>query len=71
MNLTLFKRVDINIDWCFSVVSVGFTAHKRGFHISLVFLDISFYYFSPQRRAEIEERYKVVSQAMEEDWYEG
>jgi hypothetical protein len=68
VNLTLFKRIDIDIDWCFSVVSVGFTAHKRGFHISLVFLDISAYYFSPKRRAKINEQLKDTMAKIEEDW---
>ena len=58
MSLTLFKRIDIDIDWYFTAVSVGFTLHRRGFQLSLVFFDISVYYISPKRRAEIEERIK-------------
>jgi hypothetical protein len=67
VNLTLFKRIDIDIDWCFSVVSVGFTAHKRGFHISLLFLDISVYYFSPQRRAKINKQLEAAMSKIEEE----
>ena len=58
MSLTLFKRIDIDIDWYFTAVSVGFTLHRRGFQLSLVFFDISVYYISPKRRAEIDERIK-------------
>jgi hypothetical protein len=58
VSLTLFKRIDIDIDWYFTAVSVGFTLHRRGFQLSLVFFDISVYYISPKRRAEIDERIK-------------
>ena len=75
MSLTLFKRVDIDIDWYFTAVSVGFTLHRRGFQLSLVFFDISIYYISPKRRAEIDERIKaakaIVHAMEEEQWYEG
>ena len=56
MSLTLFKRIDIDVDWYFTAVSLGFTLHRRGFQLSLVFFDISFYYISPKRRAEIAKR---------------
>lgn len=75
MSLTLFKRIDIDVDWYFTAVSVGFTLHRRGFQLSLVFFDISFYYISPKYRAEIEERIKaakaIVHAMEEEQWYEG
>ncbi len=58
MSLTLFKRIDIDVDWYFTAVSVGFTLHRRGFQLSLVFFDISFYYISPKRRAVMDERIK-------------
>jgi len=58
MNLTILNRLDINIDWCFSVVSVGFTIHKRGLELSLIFFDISIYYFSPKWRENIKARYR-------------
>ncbi len=58
MSLTLFKRVDIDIDWYFTAVSVGFTLHRRGLQLSLVFFDISIYYISPKRRAVMDERIK-------------
>ena len=57
MSLTLFNRIEIDIESCFSAVSLGFNIHKRGFQISFIFLDISVYYFSPKQRALIEERY--------------
>jgi hypothetical protein len=75
VSLTLFKRIDIDVDWYFTAVSVGFTLHRRGFQLSLVFFDISFYYISPKRRAEIAKRVeaaKAIVYAMEEEqWYEG
>lgn len=58
MSLTLFKRIDIDTDWYFTAVSVGFTLHRRGFQLSLVFFDISIYYISPKRRAVMDERIK-------------
>ena len=75
MSLTLFKRIDIDIDWYFTAVSVGFTLHRRGFQLSLVFFDISVYYISLKRRVEMEERIKaakaIVYAMEEEQWYEG
>ena len=73
MSLTLFKRIDIDIDWYFTAVSVGFTLHRRGFQLSLVFFDISVYYISPKRRAEIEERIKWAKAIVNsmDDGYEG
>ena len=73
MSLTLFKRIDIDIDWYFTAVSLGFTLHRRGFQLSLVFFDISVYYISPKRRAKIEERIewaKALVGSMD-DGYEG
>ena len=73
MSLTLFKRIDIDIDWYFTAVSLGFTLHRRGFQLSLVFFDISVYYISPKRRAEIAERtkwIKAIADSMD-DGYEG
>lgn len=58
MSLTLFKRIDIDFDWYFSAISFGFTIHKRGFQLSLLFVDISVYYFSPAWRKRIQERYR-------------
>lgn len=58
MSLTLFKRIDIDVDWYFTAVSLGINIHKRGFQISLIFFDISVYYFSPEWRKRVEERYK-------------
>lgn len=58
MSLTLFNRIDIDFDWYFSAVSFGFTIHKRGFQLSLLFLDISVYYFSPVWRETVRERYQ-------------
>ncbi len=58
MSLTLFKRIDIDVDWYFTAVSVGFTLHRRGLQLSLVFFDISIYYISPKRRAVMDERIK-------------
>jgi hypothetical protein len=69
--LTILNRLDIDIHWYFSLVSVGFVLHKRGIQLSLLFIDISFFYASPKWRLSQEERYKVVAQAMKEDWYEG
>lgn len=57
MSLTLFNRIDIDLDGYFSAVSLGFTIHKRGFQLSLIFVDISVYYFSPAWRERIKERY--------------
>jgi hypothetical protein len=75
VSLTLFKRIDIDLNWYFSAVSVGFTLHRRGFQLSLLFFDIDIYYCSPKLRAEIEERaktFKAIAYAMEEEqWYEG
>ena len=73
MSLTLFKRIDIDIDWYFTAISVGFTLHRRGFQLSLVFFDMSVYYISPKRRAKIEERIewaKALVGSMD-DGYEG
>jgi hypothetical protein len=73
VSLTLFKRIDIDIDWYFTAVSLGFTLHRRGFQLSLVFFDISVYYISPKRRAEIAERtkwIKAIADSMD-DGYEG
>ena len=73
MSLTLFKRIDIDIDWYFTAVSLGFTLHRRGFQLSLVFFDISVYYIGPKRRAKIEERIewaKALVGSMD-DGYEG
>jgi hypothetical protein len=58
MSLTILNRIDIDIDWYFSAVSVGFTIHKRGFQLSLIFFDISVYYFSPKWREATKARYK-------------
>lgn len=73
MSLTLFKRIDIDTDWYFTAVSVGFTLHRRGFQLSLVFFDISVYYISPKYRAEIEERIKWAKAIVNsmDDGYEG
>ena len=68
MSLTLFKRIDIDIDWYFTAVSVGFTLHRRGFQLSLVFFDISVYYIGPKRRAEIAKRVQAAITKIEEDW---
>ena len=57
MSLTILNRLDIDIDWYFTAVSVGFTIHKRGFQLSLLFFDISVYYFSPKWREKQQERY--------------
>ena len=70
MSLTLFKRIDIDIDWYFTAVSVGFTLHRRGFQLSLVFFDISVYYIGPKRRAAIQERVQAAITKIEEDWVE-
>ena len=66
MSLTILNRFDIDIDWYFTAVSVGFTLHKRGFQVSLFFFDISFYYFSPKWRKTIQERYRRYQEAVEE-----
>lgn len=58
MSLTLLNRIDIDIDWYFSAISLGFTIHKRGFQLSLLFIDISIYYFSPKWRESIQDRYR-------------
>ena len=58
MSLTILNRIDIDIDWYFSAVSVGFTIHKRGLQLSLIFFDISVYYFSPKWRQNVADRYK-------------
>jgi hypothetical protein len=73
VSLTLLKRVDIDIDWYFTAVSVGFTLHRRGLQLSLVFFDISVYYISPKRRVEIEERIKWAKAIVNsmDDGYEG
>lgn len=52
MSLTILNRLDIDINWYFSAVSVGFTIHRRGLQLSLIFFDIDIYYMSPARRAE-------------------
>ena len=65
MNLTLLKRIDIDIDWYFTAVSVGFTLHRRGFQLSLLFFDISVYYISPNRRSEIQKRVESAIAAIE------
>ena len=57
MSLTILNRLDIDIDWYFSAVSVGFTIHKRGLQLSFIFFDISIYYFSPKWRENIKSRY--------------
>lgn len=57
MNLTILNRFDIDIDWYFTAVSVGFTIHKRGFQLSLFFFDISVYYLSRKWREKQQERY--------------
>jgi hypothetical protein len=69
--LTILNRLDIDVSWYFSGVSVGFTIHKRGIQLSLFFIDISFFYASPKWRLSQEERYQRIAQAMNEDWYEG
>lgn len=66
MSLTILNRIDIDIDWYFSAVSVGFTIHKRGFQLSLIFFDISVYYFSPKWRQSIVDRYKRYQKIAEE-----
>jgi hypothetical protein len=66
MSLTILNRIDIDIDWYFSAVSVGFTIHKRGFQLSLIFFDISVYYFSPKWRQSIADRYKRYQKIAEE-----
>lgn len=66
MSLTLFKRIDIDVDWYFTAVSLGINIHKRGFQISLIFFDISVYYFSPAWRKRVEERYKRYQEQAEE-----
>lgn len=57
MNLTILNRFDIDIDWYFTAVSVGFTIHKRGFQLSLLFFDISVYHLSRKWREKQQERY--------------
>jgi hypothetical protein len=57
MSLTILNRLDIDIDWYFTAVSVGFTIHKRGLQLSLIFFDISIYYFSPKWRKGVKNRY--------------
>jgi len=73
VSLTLFKRIDIDLDSYFTAVSVGFTLHKRGFQLSLIFFDINVYYISPKYRAEIEERIKWAKAIVNsmDDGYEG
>lgn len=66
MSLTILNRIDIDIDWYFSAVSVGFTIHKRGLQLSLIFFDISVYYFSPKWRENIKARYKKYQETAEE-----
>ena len=66
MSFTLFNRIDIDIDWYFSAVSVGFTIHKRGFQLSLVFFDISVYYFSPKWRKAVQDRYKQFQEEVDQ-----
>jgi len=56
--LTILNRLDIDVSWYFTAVSVGFTIHKRGLQLSLIFFDISIYYFSPKWRENIKSRYK-------------
>ena len=66
MSITFFNRLDIDIDWYFSALSVGFTAHKRGLQISLLFVDISIYYFSPKWRETIQTRYKRYQEQLDQ-----
>lgn len=51
MNLTILNRFDIDIYWYFTGISLGINIHKRGFQVSLIFIDISVYYISPKKRA--------------------
>jgi hypothetical protein len=57
MSLTILNRLDIDINWYFTAISVGFTIHKRGFQLSLIFFDINVYYMSPARRAEAKQSF--------------
>lgn len=66
MSITLFNRIDIDIDWYFTALSLGINIHKRGFNISLVFFDISVYYFSPKWRESIQTRYKKYQEEVDQ-----
>ncbi len=50
MSLTILNRLDIDINAYFTAISLGFTLHKRGFQLSLIFFDIDVYYLSPKWR---------------------
>ena len=65
MSLTLFKRIDIDLNWYFTAISLGFTLHKRGFQVSLIFFDIDIYYLSPKWRARAAERTNAFIASME------
>ena len=65
MSLTLLNRLDIDIDWGFTAISVGFNIHKRGIQLSLIFIDISFFYAGPKWRLKQEERYSAVISRLE------
>ena len=65
MSLTLLNRLDIDIDWGFTAISVGFNIHKRGIQLSLIFVDISFFYAGPKWRLKQEERYAQVISRIE------
>ena len=55
--LTILNRFDIDIDWGFSALSLGFHISKHSIGLSLLFVDINAWYISHKRRVEIEERY--------------
>jgi hypothetical protein len=71
MSLQILNRIDIDIDWYLSGVSVGFNIHKRGIQLSLLFVDISIFFASPKWRLAQKQRYESIVKAMDEDWYEG
>lgn len=66
MSFTLFNRIDIDIDWYFTAISLGINIHKRGFQLSFIFFDISVYHFSPKWRKAVQERYKKYQEIAEE-----
>jgi hypothetical protein len=65
--LTILKRLDIDIDICFTAISVGFSIHKRGIQFSLLFVDISFFYMSPQERLDQEKKYQWLVDQMHKE----
>lgn len=65
MSITILNRIDIDIDWYFSAISFGFTVHKRGFQLSLIFIDISVYYFSPKWRRDAAAKIKKYTEMAE------